>query len=104
MAYRKRIRGSAAIEAMKRGREAARLAGPAPDYPQPLPELRRTIIVVDHDFGTIEHRIDLYRTNRVDCYRAVVGGIVWKKSIGWARVLEAVRKSFVRVLSSRQLS
>jgi serine protease inhibitor ecotin len=101
MSYRKRIRGSAAIEAAKRARERARLEQPAPDYPQPLPELRRTIIVIDHDFGTVEHLIDLYRTRRVDCYRAMVGGVVWKKSIGWARVLEAVRKSFVRVQSER---
>jgi serine protease inhibitor ecotin len=100
--YRKRIRGSAAIEAAKRARERARLEQPAPDYPQPLPDLRRTIIVIDHDFGTIEHRIDLYRTRRVDCYKAVVGGVVWRKSIGWARVLEAVRKSFVHVMSERQ--
>ena len=30
------------LEAMRRGRERARINGPAPDYPQPLPDLRLT--------------------------------------------------------------
>lgn len=95
--YRKRIRGSSAIEAAKRARDAARMAEPAPDYVPAMPELRRRIVITDYDFGEVTHTIDLYRTNRIDCYKAVVSGIVWKKSIGWSKVLEAIRKSFLRV-------
>lgn len=62
-----------------------------------MPVLRRQIIIIDHDFGTVEHRIDLFRTNRVDCYRVVADGVEWKKRAGWSTVLEAVRKSFLRV-------
>src|SRR2546422_8578274 len=36
-----------------------------PRYPRELPTLRRTLIIIDHDFGTVEHRIDLYRTRRI---------------------------------------
>lgn len=42
--------------------------GPAPDYPTTVPELRRSIIIIDRDFGTVEHRIDMYRTNRIDFF------------------------------------
>jgi hypothetical protein len=58
---------------------------------------RRTIIVIDNDFGTVVHQIDLYATNRIDCYRAVADGVEWKKRIGWSGVLECLRKSFVRL-------
>ena len=95
--YRKRIRGSSAIEAAKRARDAARMAEPAPDYVPQMPELRRRITIEDFDFGHVTHVIELHKTSRIDCYKAIVGGIVWKKSIGWSKVLEAVRKSFLRV-------
>jgi hypothetical protein len=95
--YRKRIRGSSAIEAAKRARDAVRMAEAAPDYPQPMPELRRRITIEDFDFGHVVHIIELHRSSRIDCYKAVVSGLVWKKSIGWSKVLEAVRKSFLRV-------
>lgn len=43
------------LAAMRRGREAARLAAPAPDYPATLPALRRQIIIRDFDFGEKIH-------------------------------------------------
>lgn len=74
----------------------------AQDYPAPLPELRRRIIVIDYDFGERIHTLDLYRTNRIDCYRVVADGVEWKQSIGWSRILAGLRKSLPRVLSPRQ--
>jgi len=62
-----------------------------------MPELRRQIVIIDHDFGTVEHRIDLFRTGRIDCYRVVADGVEWKRRAGWSTVLEAIRKSFIRV-------
>jgi len=69
-----------------------------------MPELRRQIVIIDHDFGTVEHRIDLFRTNRIDCYRVVADGVEWKRRAGWSTVLEALRKSFLRVGSPTRSS
>ena len=85
------------LEAMRRGRERARLDGPAPDYPAALPELRREIIIIDHDFGEKIHRLMLYRTDRVDCYRCVADGVEWKERVGWSKILDGLRKSMPRV-------
>jgi hypothetical protein len=82
---------------MRRGRERARLEGPAPDYPKQLPDLRRQIIIRDFDFGETIHTLDLYRTNRVDCYRVVADGVEWKERVGWSRILAGLRKSMPRV-------
>lgn len=85
------------LAAMHRGRERARIEGPAPDYPQQLPELRRRIVVEDFDFGHKVHVLELHRTNRVDCYRVVADGVEWKRRIGWANILAGLRKSMPRV-------
>ena len=53
--------------AMRDARERRRLEGVEPRYPRELPSLRRTLIIIDYDFGRVEHRIDLYRTPRIDC-------------------------------------
>ena len=53
--------------------------------------------MIDFDHGKVVERMDLYKTNRVDCYRAVVNGMVWKERVGWTQVLNGLRKSFVRV-------
>jgi len=97
MSFRKRTVGSKKLEAMRRGKEAARMARPLEPRPPDLPELRRQIVIIDHDFGTVEHRIDLFRTGRIDCYRVVADGAEWKRRAGWSTVLEALRKSFLRV-------
>lgn len=83
--------------AMRAGRERARLAAPAPDYPLQLPELLRQIIIRNFDFGEKIHTLDLYRTNRVDCYRVVADGVEWKRRIGWSNILAGLRKSMTRV-------
>ena len=88
------------LEAMRRGLECARLDGPAPDYPQALPNLRRQIIIRDFDFGEKIHTLDLYLTDRVDCYRAVADGVEWKERIGWSKILAGLRKSMPRVGSA----
>ena len=95
--FRKRTKFSEKMKAARKAKERKRLEGDAPDYPVMLPEIRRRIIVIDYDFGEVKHEIVLRKTNRVDCYQAVVDGNVWKERIGWAKVLEGVRKSFVRV-------
>lgn len=97
MAYRKTKRSLETLAKMRVGRDAARMARPAPDYPPMPPDLRRQIIVRDFDFGETIHTLDLYRTNRVDCYRVVADGIEWKKRVGWSQILAGLRKSMPRV-------
>lgn len=82
---------------LRAARERRRLEGAGPRYPRELPAQRRTLIIVDYDFGTVEHRIDLYRTRRIDCYRAVADGVEWKRRIGGSKVLAALCVKFPRV-------
>ena len=73
------------------------------DRPQDVPNLRRIVLVIDFDFGITSHVLKLYKTNRIDSYRVEVDDQPWKSSIGWARVLERLRKAMPRVQSSRNL-
>lgn len=82
---------------IRRSRDAARMAEPAPDYPAVLPDLRRRIIIEDFDFGHCVHVLELHKTDRIDCYRVEVDGKPWKARIGWSRLLEGLRKSMPRV-------
>lgn len=67
-----------------------------------LPNLRRTVIVIDRDFALRVTRLDLWRTRRVDSYMVHVDGVPWKR-MGWSKLLEALRKSHVRVGSPRSM-
>lgn len=97
MPYRKTKRSKEALARMKAGKDAARISRPAPDYPAPLPELRRRLVIEDFDFVHRVHVMEFYRTNRVDCYRVVADGVEWKERIGWSRILAGLRKSMPRV-------
>lgn len=97
MAYRKTKRSIETLEKMRAGKVRARMERLEPDYPPVLPELRRQVIVRDFDFGETIHTIDLYRTNRIDCYKVVVDGNPWKVRMGWSQILAGLRKSMPRV-------
>ncbi|MCO4759665.1 MAG: hypothetical protein KC477_16710, partial [Oceanospirillaceae bacterium] len=47
----------------------------------------------------ITHRIELYRSNRIDCYNVVINGNLWKRRIGWRKILEGLRKALPRLRS-----
>lgn len=100
MSYRKTRRSKEMLARMRAGKAAARMARPAPDYPPALPELRRRLIVEDFDFSRRVHVMEFFRTRRVDCYRVVVDGREWHRSIGWSRALAGLRKSLPRVGAS----
>jgi hypothetical protein len=85
------------LRAARAARERKRIEGAEPAYPHQLPALRRTLIIIDYDFGRVEHRIELYRTARIDCYRAVADGVEWKRRVGWSKVLAGLRLKFPRV-------
>ena len=97
MPYRITRKRREQLAAMRAAKAARREAGPAPEYPAALPDLRREIIVIDHDFGHREHRLMLYRTHRIDCYRVEVDGQPWSDSMGWSRILAGLRKALPRV-------
>jgi hypothetical protein len=85
------------MAAARAAKEHKRLGGQCPDYCTfVLPELRREVIIIDHDFGTVTHHMKLYRASRIDTYRIEVDGKPWKNA-GWAKAVEGVRKSFLRV-------
>jgi hypothetical protein len=75
-----------------------RLKVDSPDYPLPIPELRRIVIVIDFDFGRrVVKFFKFYKTKRIDTYRIVdEDGVT--VSAGWARFInQYLMKCFVRV-------
>jgi hypothetical protein len=103
MTYRRTKKYSAARQAaMQAGRDRARMARPAPDYPAVLPELRMRITVERFDFSPQTHVFELRRSRRVDQYRVFVDGAAWRVA-GLSVVLEGIRKASPRVLSSMSL-
>jgi hypothetical protein len=62
-----------------------------------IPELRRVIEITDFDSGEpIVHKLELYKTDRIDCYDVYVDGAIWKKRIGWSQILAGIRKAMPR--------
>lgn len=101
MSYRRSRKYSAErLKRMQVVRDRTRMAEPAPDYPQPLPDLRMRITVERFDFGTEAHTFELRRTRRCDQYAVVVDGKPWKV-VGLSGVLEGLRKAMPRALSER---
>lgn len=100
MTYRKRTTYSQKLKNMREAKERKRMESEPPDYPHELPDLRRRIIIIDYDFGEVVHVIEMHKTNRIDQYRVVADGKEWKRRAGWSKVLEGLRKSFMRVHSS----
>lgn len=48
-----------------------------PDYPLPLHSLRRKILIESYELlEPVGHEILLYTTDRIDCYKMVVDGVV----------------------------
>lgn len=86
---------------MRAAKERRRLEGAAPDYPAALPHLRRQVIIIDYDQGMDVHMLNLYRSDRIDCYKVTADGEPWRERIGWARILEGLRKSMPRVMLPR---
>lgn len=85
------------LAAIRQARDAKRMSEPAPDYPVVLPDLRRRIVIEDFDFGHRVHVLELHKSDRVDCYRVMIDGQLWKKRVGWSHILAGIRKSMPRV-------
>lgn len=62
------------------------------------PELRRVVEITDFDGPEPRvYRMELRRSNRIDCYDAWIDGKLWQKRIGWSRVLAGLRMALPRV-------
>jgi len=85
---------------MREAKAIKREAGPAPERSPELPVLRKRIVITDYDFGEVVHTLDLYRTDRIDCFAVHVDGKPWKSRIGMSRILAGLRKSMPRVSAS----
>lgn len=73
--YKKETMFSRKFRDMREEKQRRRGNYPASEAPPELPRLRRRIIVVNYDSGVpIRFCVDLYKTNRVDCYRAAANG------------------------------
>lgn len=89
------------VEAMRRGRDRARMEREPCGMPPELPELRRVITVIDYDTGApVTHTLQLLRTERIDTYAVVADGRVWKRC-GWSDCLVGLRKAYQRLPSPR---
>ncbi|GAA6133292.1 hypothetical protein NBRC116188_00810 [Oceaniserpentilla sp. 4NH20-0058] len=67
------------------------------EIPPLLPELRKKIEITSFDMGEpITITFELFKSDRIDCYKVFVNGKLWKKRIGLSRVLEGIRKSLPR--------
>ena len=98
--YRRTKKSAEMRRRMRASRDRNRMAKPAPDYPQQLPEVRMRIEVTRFDFGEERHTFELRRSRRCDQYAVLVDGKPWKVT-GLSGVLEGLRKAMPRVLSER---
>lgn len=68
------------------------------------PPLRRRITIEDFDgVEQCTHVVELFRTSRIDSYRAVIDGRDWKPRIGWSRVLDGLRRALPRLASPHRM-
>mgnify|MGYP001033736730 CR=1 FL=1 len=59
-----------------------------------LPGLRKKIEITSYDMGEEKTiTFDLYQSDRIDCYKVLVDGKLWKKRVGLSKILEGIRKS-----------
>lgn len=64
---------------------------------QALPDLRKRIEITEFDTPDPKTTIiELYQSDRIDCYRVMVNGKLWKRRAGLSRVLEGIRKAMPR--------
>lgn len=98
---RQRAAQARKLEAMRRGRDRARMERLAPGRMPDLPDLRRVVTVTDFDGPEpVTHTMELHRSGRVDSYRCFADGQPWRVC-GWSAALAGLRKAYQRVPSPR---
>ena len=98
---RQRDQRARKLEAMRRGKDRARMARDPEGRAPELPNLRREVVVIDFDSGEpVTHTLHFYKTRRVDVFRVESDGQPWK-CCGWSVALAGLRKAYPRVPSPR---
>ena len=101
LSKRQRDERARKLEAMRRGKDRARMDRPAKGRAPDLPELRRVVTVTDYDSGEpVTRTLELRRTRRVDVYAVSADGQPWK-CCGWSVALAGLRKAYPRLPSPR---
>jgi hypothetical protein len=63
---------------------------------QVIPNLRRVIEITDYDSGQpVEHRIELRKCDRIDCYDKFVDGELWKRRVRWSNIITGSCKAML---------
>ena len=63
-----------------------------------LPDLRLVIEITDFDNGSpVTHRVELYRSDRIDCYNVKIDGQIRLPRFIWSRILEGLCKALLRL-------
>ena len=89
---RARIAASVAARERKRIQTAS-----DDDFELDLPDLRKKIEITEFDNdGPKTTVLELYQSDRIDCYRVMVNGKLWKERIGMSKILEGIRKALPR--------
>ena len=65
---------------------------------EPLqPDLRKKIEITSYDMGESKTiTFELFQSDRIDCYKVLVDGKLWKKRVGLSKILEGIRKALPR--------
>lgn len=62
-----------------------------------LPDLRKKIEITSYDMGEEKTiTFELFQSDRIDCYKVLVDGKLWKKRVGLSKILEGIRKALPR--------
>ena len=62
-----------------------------------LPDLRKKIEITSYDMGESKTiTFELFQSDRIDCYKVLVDGKLWKKRVGLSKILEGIRKALPR--------
>ena len=68
-----------------------------------LPRRRKTIIVINHDFGTTVDIYSLERTNRIDCYWPSKNGVQVGRRMGINAIGRLIAQDNLPVMSPANL-
>ena len=79
-------------------RETQRLRSVSESGAEPLlPDLRKKIEITSYDTGASKTiTFELFQSDRIDCYKVLVDGKLWKKRVGLSKILEGIRKALPR--------
>jgi hypothetical protein len=88
---------------MRKAKDKVRIESPCIGYPTEVPKLRKIIIIIDFDFLVSINVFKLFRSRHIDQYIVEENGERWVGKYGLSKILESIRKSMPRVLSSRAL-